>query len=141
MNLQYVVAEKADIPKIFDMAKALIDQYEDTSAIDYEKVLAWVSRKIETHISEYCCVQSGGQTCAYYRLCEDGELDNLYVLPAFQNRGIGAAILERCIAVSSKPLYLYVFSRNVRAISFYERFGFCVRKTVGNTRLIMTRNS
>ena len=69
-----------------------------------------------------------------------GELDDLYVLPGFQNRGIGSAILQRCITMSAKPLYLYVFSRNIRAISFYERFGFCVQKTIGNTRLIMARN-
>ena len=77
MNLQYRMADKEDIPKIYNLAKDLIDQYEDISAIDYEKVLAWVNRKIETHISEYCCVQTEGQTCAYYRLCEDGELDDL----------------------------------------------------------------
>ena len=140
MNLQYRMADKEDIPKIYNLAKDLIDQYEDISAIDYEKVLAWVNRKIETHISEYCCVQTEGQTCAYYRLCEDGELDDLYVLPGFQNRGIGSAILQRCITMSAKPLYLYVFSRNIRAISFYERSGFCVQKTIGNTRLIMARN-
>ena len=55
MNLQYRMADKEDIPKIYNLAKDLIDQYEDISAIDYEKVLAWVNRKIETHISEYCC--------------------------------------------------------------------------------------
>ena len=140
MNLQYRMADKEDIPKIYDLAKNLIDQYEDISAIDYEKVLAWVNRKIETHILEYCCVQTEGQTCAYYRLCEDGELDDLYVLPGFQNQGIGSEIMKKCITQSRKPLYFYVFSRNTRAISFYQRFGFHVQKTIGNTRLIMGRN-
>ena len=140
MKLQYLIADKADVPVIFSQAKDLIDTYEDTASIDYDKVLAWVNRKIETHISEYRCVMADGEKCAYYRLCEDGELDDLYVLPVFQNRGIGSAIMQLCIAQSRVPLYLYVFSRNTRAISFYERFGFTVRQTVGNTRLIMGRN-
>ena len=139
MNLQYAIASGADIPVIFQQAKNLIDTYEDLSSIDYEKVLAWVRRKIETCISEYCRVAVNGKVCAYYRLCQDGELDDLYVLPGFQSRGIGSAILEKCMLESENPLYLYVFSRNVRAISFYERFGFSVCEHVGSTRLIMTR--
>jgi len=140
MILQYLPADCSDIPIIFDQAKALIDTYEDTSAIDYDRVLAWVNKKITERISEYCCVKLDGEKCAWYRLAKDGELDDLYVLPAFQNRGIGSAILEKCIGESVNTVYLYVFSRNTRAIAFYERFGFSVRETVGNTRYIMSFN-
>ena len=140
MTLQYLAATDTDISEIFLQAKDLIDAYEDIHSIDYDKVLAWVRRKIETHISEYIRVMLDGKICAYYRLCNDGELDDLYVLPGFQSRGIGSAIVQKCIAESMKPLYLYVFSRNTRAISFYRHFGFMVQKTVGNTRLIMGRN-
>jgi len=139
MKLQFSAAREEDIPVIFTQAKNLIDQYEDVSNIAYDKVLAWVMRKIEANILEYCCVMADGEKSAYYRLCEDGELDDLYVLPAFQNRGIGSAIMSRCIAKAENNIYLYVFSRNSRAISFYERFGFSMRETVGKTRLIMER--
>jgi len=137
MTLQYFPADISDIPIIFAQAKALIDAYEDVNQIDYDKVLAWVNRKITEKISEYCCVKLFGEKCAWYRLCEDGELDDLYVHPDFQNQGIGSEILQKCIAESGNTIYLYVFSRNTRAIAFYERFGFSVRKTVGNTRYIM----
>lgn len=140
MDLQFVSAEESDIPVIFAQAKNLIDTYEDVEAIDYDKVLGWVERKIAACISEYRCVIADGERCAWYRLCDDGELDDLYVLPAFQCRGIGTQIMEKCICQSEKPLWLYVFSRNIRAISFYERFGFSLRETVGKTRLIMERN-
>ena len=140
MNLQYRIAEQSDVPVIFDQAKNLIDTYEDVASIDYDKVLAWVRRKIETCIGEYRCVMADGEKCAYYRLCEDGELDDLYVLPGFQNRGIGSEILKKCLEESENPLYLYVFSKNIRAISLYERFGFAARQTVGTTRLIMRQN-
>lgn len=140
MKLRFVNADKTDIPVIFGQAKALIDAYEDIEAIDYDKVLAWVERKITKCISEYRCVLADGEKYAYWRLCEDGELDDLYVLPAFRNMGIGSLIMETCIEESEKDLYLYVFQRNVRAISFYERFGFTVREAVGQTRFIMARN-
>ena len=140
MNLQYAVAERSDVPVIFAQAKDLIDTYEDVDTIDYDKVLAWVRRKIETHIHEYRCVMADGEKCAYFRLCRDGELDDLYVLPGFQNRGIGSAILRKCLEESENALYLYVFSQNTRAVSLYERFGFVSCETVGRTRLIMRQN-
>ena len=141
MNLQFSEATRSDIPVIFAQAKQLIDTYEDLSAIDYDQVMGWMERKISENIFQYCCVRKDQQPCAYYCLCEDGELDDLYVLPAFQNMGIGSEIMHKCIEESEKPLYLYVFSRNTGAISFYERFGFTVRETVGQTRMIMHRNS
>lgn len=139
MNLTFVNASESDIPVIFDQAKNLIDAYEDKEAIDYPKVLAWVRRKIETKISEYRCACVDGKKCAFWRICEDGELDDLYVLPDFRNRGIGAEILRKCMEDSPKDLWLYVFSRNTRAISFYEHHGFSCSRIVGPTRRIMER--
>lgn len=139
MNLQFKPAEETDIPVIYAQAKSLIDTYEDITSIDYEKVMAWVNRKISSNISAYCCVTADDEKCAYFRLHEDGELDDLYVLPAFQGYGVGSEILRKCIVDAPKPLYLYVFSNNVRAISLYERFGFTVRETLGKTRCIMER--
>ena len=139
MNLRFVEATIEDAEEIFAQAKELIDTYEDISAIDYEKVIAWVKRKIEKHIGEYCCVFSNGEKCAYYRLCEDGELDDLYVRSSWRNCGIGSAILRKCLEESKENLYLYVFSGNERAISFYMRHGFTIRQTVGKTRLILER--
>lgn len=139
MILHYEPAAWEDIPVIFQQAKELIDTYEDIASIDYETVIAWVERKITQHIASYCCVRCDGEKAAYYRLCQDGELDDLYVLPTHRGIGIGSQILRKCLAESADNLYLYVFSRNTRAISFYERFGFSVRETVGKTRLIMAR--
>lgn len=140
MNLQFCVADATDIPVIFTQAKDLIDRYEDITTIDYDRVLAWVEKKIRSYISEYRCVLVAGKKAAYYRLCEDGELDDVYVLTQFQGQGIGSEILKRCIAESPKNMYLYVFRNNIRAIDFYKRFGFTVQKSIGSTRFVMTRN-
>ena len=139
MNLQFITAQERDIPVIFGQAKGLIDTYENLENIDYDKVMDWVQRKITKYISSYTVVLSDDMPCAYYRLCQDGVLDDLYVLPTFQNRGIGSKILEKCIFESENPLYLYVFSGNIPAISFYEKHGFSVREKVGKTRLILER--
>ena len=140
MMLQFLSATPADIPVIFEQAKNLIDTYEDIASIDYEKVMVWMHRKIEENINAYTCVISEGNACGYFHLCEDGELDDLYVFPDFRGKGIGSEILKQCIEKFGGNLYLYVFSRNIRAISFYERFGFAKQETVGKTRLIMRRN-
>ena len=139
MNVRFVNATEKDIPVVFDQAKLLVDTFEDIHAIDYEKVLKWLEQKITGHISQYRCAMIDDQRCAYWRLCEDGELDDLYVLQSFRSMGIGSLIMKKCIEESKNPLWLYVFSKNVRAISFYERFGFSFRECVGETRLIMER--
>ena len=140
MNLQFVSATADDIPVIFSQAKKLIDTYEDITAIDYDKVIAWVERKITSCISAYTRVVLDEDICGYFHLCEDGELDDLYVLDGFRGQRIGSQILNKCINESPNNLWLYVFSRNTRAIAFYERFGFSVREQIGTTRLIMVRN-
>ena len=59
-------------------------------------------------------------------------IDQLYVLPEAQGRGIGAALLR--VAQSSWPqLSLWTFQRNTAARRFYERHGFVsVEETDGH---------
>lgn len=137
MSLSFSAASIEDIPVIFAQAKALIDAYEDISAIDYDKVMDWMKRKITAQIADYTCVRSGMEKCAYYHLSKDGELDDLYVLSPFRGQGIGFAIVQKCIAESAKPLWLYAFTKNRRAIALYERFGFRIREAVGETRVLL----
>jgi putative acetyltransferase len=54
-------------------------------------------------------------------------IDQLYVLPRAQGRGVGTALLE--IAKSqAKKLSLWTFQRNDAARRFYERRGFAAAK-------------
>jgi ribosomal protein S18 acetylase RimI-like enzyme len=61
-----------------------------------------------------------------------GWVDQLYVLPSSQRRGIGSALLA--IAQSQCPsLSLWTFQRNKAARRFYEKQGFAlVKKTDGS---------
>ena len=57
--------------------------------------------------------------CAY----REGWLDHLYVLPEYQRRALGTALLNDAMHASSE-LQLWVFQRNEGARRFYERNGF-----------------
>jgi GNAT superfamily N-acetyltransferase len=58
-------------------------------------------------------------------LCRRGErVEQLFVAPAAQGRGIGSALLARAKERSPRRLELFTFQRNHRARSFYERRGF-----------------
>jgi GNAT superfamily N-acetyltransferase len=54
-------------------------------------------------------------------------IDQLYVLPGTQGRGVGTSLLE--VAMSdAKALSLWTFQRNAAARRFYERNGFFIAK-------------
>jgi putative acetyltransferase len=61
----------------------------------------------------------------------EGWIDQLYVLPAAQARGIGSGLLD--VARSAFPcLHLWTFQRNLAARRFYEARGFVLlRQTDG----------
>lgn len=141
MQLTYEPARPSDAPAIFAFAKELIETYETDPDLDLPMVLNWTKRKIEKRIGEYTRVLCDGAVAAYYRFVPDGErmeLDDLYVLPAYRDQGIGTAILRRCLA-QGKPIYFYVFTGNVRAVALYEREGFRKVEDVSPTRMIMAQ--
>ncbi len=144
MNLTYEAATAADIEVLFSLNKSLIDSYEDVSAIDYDEVLAWVSRKLEKRLYEYSRILCDGKLAGYIRVSESDnevELDDLYILPEYRGQGIGSAVLKSCIERADKPIFFYVFRKNTRAIALYERIGFVIDEKVSDTRYIMRQSS
>jgi ribosomal protein S18 acetylase RimI-like enzyme len=68
------------------------------------------------------------------RTPEQIRLLDIAILPEFQNRGVGAALLKSLVAESeatAKPLRHMVFKLNTAALRFYERFGFAPIEDVG----------
>lgn len=141
MNITYKKATAEDIEPVYELCRKLIHDYERLESIDYPKVMQWVRRKIENSIGEYTVICADEQKAGYYHFYknEDGEfeLDDLYVFPEFQGRGIGTAVIRRCCASVNAPVMLYVFIKNERAVALYERLGFKIAETVHNSRYIM----
>ena len=141
-TLSYQQADARDAERIFCLSQALIEEYEDVSAIDYDKVLAWMRRKIEHNISSYTRILADGRLAGYYRLVPDGgqmELDDVYVLEAFRNQGIGTQALQEMLCECERDVILYVFTKNVGAMRLYERNGFERSQSVSATRCVMVR--
>lgn len=68
------------------------------------------------------------------RDAEEIHLLDIVVLPEFQNRGVGRALLNSLIdeaRQTGKALRHYVFVMNTDALRFYERLGFVVIEEIG----------
>ena len=140
MTLRFVPAVPADLETLYELNRQLIDAYEDLRPIDYPTVLTWVHRNLEQNLPHFVRVLADGVLVGYYCLRPEGEsmeLDSLFVLPPYQNRGIGTQILEKCLEESDVPVFLYVFRKNTRAAALYGKLGFRIVKEVGKTRFIM----
>ena len=142
MELSFQTAAEKDVETIFRLNKELIDRYENLQDFPYEDVLNWVRRKISNNIDSYCRIYADGILAGFYRFVSNGdmqELDDLYIFPEFQNRGIGTRVIEKCLAESDGPVMLYVFIRNTEAWKLYQRLGFEIQETIPNSRYIMVR--
>lgn len=62
-----------------------------------------------------------------------GELVRIYVLPAYQRRGIGSALLQAGVQAMAKEgihrCYVSVEMDNAPAVAFYQHFGFRYHRT------------
>ncbi len=68
MELSYQPIAPEDVENIFAFQKQLIEQYEDLSAIDTEKVFAWCLKKVKNTSQNYRKIIKDGQTVGYYAL-------------------------------------------------------------------------
>lgn len=53
-----------------------------------------------------------------------GWIDQLYLAPGYVGRGIGAELLNYALSLLPRPVRLWTFQENDRAIRFYEHYGF-----------------
>lgn len=140
MDFTLSPAARSDVKPIFLLNKEIIDKYENITKIDYPKVMKIVRNGIKEHIHEYQRIMCGNVLAGYLlveRSEDKTELDDLFLYPEFQNKGIGTAIIQSITANSDNPVYLFVFIGNEGAVRLYKRLGFEIVETVKETRYRM----
>ncbi|WP_274628953.1 GNAT family N-acetyltransferase [Arvimicrobium flavum] len=105
-----------------DRVREITDEWHSISAL---------RRRLTSPRSEYLVADDGAAITgmAFAAADEKGEtvtLHQLYVLPSWQGRGIGAMLLEEVISSfpDARAIRLEVEPENERAIGFYESQGF-----------------
>lgn len=145
MEISYKCAEQKDIEPIYQLCKNMVDAYENLENIDYKAVMHWIRQKIESHIESYKAIYFHEGKVGYIYLHEvDGklEIDDFYIFEQYRCKGIGTIVLQDCIKQSELlgcSLFLYVFSKNIGAVSLYHRNGFVITQQIHNSRYIMER--
>jgi putative acetyltransferase len=72
----------------------------------------WVA-ELENHIVGFIVV-----------IKAEEELNQIFVDPMYQNKGVGSALINKAKEISPKRLKLYTLQQNQRACLFYEKHGF-----------------
>jgi len=135
-TVAYRPFHNADLPELEQMVLALYQDDVGGEGMSGEKVrrtvgeLARHPEKGRILIFDAGAEVVGYAIIIYYWSNEYGgtlvSIDELYVKPGWQGRGIGAAFLQHLIAeeMDAKGLQLEVTPQNARAYAFYLREGF-----------------
>lgn len=75
---------------------------------------------------DFALIAECGGVAAGYLGAAGGLLDDLFIDPAFQRRGIGRALVEAQLARGIRPVTLEVYEENAPARALYDAFGFIV---------------
>ena len=140
MKLTYEKATIENVENIFEGNKELLDQYEEINGLDYVNILTMLRAKIESNIDEYKVIFCDGQKAGYFRThfhSEMMEFDDLYIFSEFRNQQIGTKIMRKCCEEAGLPVILYVFAKNVGAVSLYERLGFRIIENINDKVYLM----
>lgn len=145
-NYEIAAAGQNDVHEIFYYLKANIDTYENLQSINYNKVLQIVYNNILTTYPKYNKIIYANIIIGFFSFIEgtdECELNGIYINKHYQHKGLGTSLLKKFISKSeqiSKPITLYVFSRNIPAINLYKKYGFKIIEE-HNSRFKMIRLS
>ena len=147
--MEFIVrpATEQDIPGIIQCAEdTLQNTYQDIlgpRTVADELAAYYNPQIIANHLkrpnSFFLVAESRSQIIGYAQVYDHGpmvELARLYVLPKYQRMGVGSKLLSKAeeFVPSGKKLSLNVYRDNRKALNFYEKLGFHLRKGSFQTR-------
>ncbi len=124
-------AEASDSEFVFTVKKAAFREY-------VEQVWGWddnYQRKLHDKrfaAQNVCIVQWCEVDVGFLAISHTSDMlkvDQLFILPEHQGRGIGSACMTRIVndaGLEQKPVMLQVLKVNTRGIAFYQRLGFTI---------------
>ncbi len=126
MDIKFTPATEEDVENIYFGAKCVYEMFDPESAHD-EKLMRTVYDDIIRHLVDCCAVKYRGVKVAYYCAATDDDCINvryLYVESLFRGKGIGTAILRRCLSDTELPLKAQIHFANYHALSLFRHHGF-----------------
>jgi GNAT superfamily N-acetyltransferase len=129
--------EPADLDALFAVQKAAsVAAYAhvyppDVHAYPDDEVKSEIAKRLAGEDTTYFVAESEGGIVGFAGV-SPGWVEQLYVLPEFQGRGIGSALLETAVAqrreAGDKELRLWTLEDNVAGRRFYEARGWRMAK-------------
>lgn len=134
-----IKSEKRDIEKLIEYKKRTIYEYaENLSNEEIIKINNYVETNIPKLINNYCNIIVNEKIvgCVLLTDIDDGKLlDEIYLEEQYRNQGIGTDIIKN-ILNENNIVYLWVYKKNIKAISLYKKMGFNIIKET-DTRYYM----
>ena len=113
----YKKAQKKDLPLLIEHKLKTISPYLKTNE-EKLKAIAYVNEFIKNNFDKFTIIYYFFKKIGSF-LILDNELDTIYIIKKYRNKGIGSKILKK-----EKINKIKVKKENIKAIKFYEKNGF-----------------
>lgn len=130
--ISYKKARKKDIPLLIEYKLQTIIPYLKTNE-EKLKVIAYVNEFIRNNFNKFIIIHYYFKKVGCF-LIIDNELDTLYIIDKYRNKGIGSKILKK-----EKIDKIKVKKENEKAIQFYDKNGFS-KKEVKEDYIILRKD-
>jgi ribosomal protein S18 acetylase RimI-like enzyme len=132
MEITYRLASPEDFDFLYQLHRAaMLEQVEDSyGPWDEQWQLVYFRKHFEPHLLQI--IQADGIDAGVLYVQDRAEerfIVRIEILPAYQRRGIGAAVIRAQVDLArsrGKPVALQVLKTNIAARSLYQRLGFGV---------------
>ena len=127
MEYKLLTSSNKDINRLIEYKKRTIYEYaKDLSNEEIDKINKYVTSEVLKLINDYCNIVVDNKIvgCLLLTNKDDGKLlDEIYLEEEYRNKGIGTDIIKN-ILKNNSIVYLWVYKKNIKAISLYKKMKF-----------------